>query len=56
MAHENEGSALLQNVLDAGESSHDPSVVRYFAGAVLGHRDVEVHAHDDSFAFEINVS
>ena len=56
VAHEDKRSTLFQDVLDAGESGHDAGVVRYFAGAVLGHRHVEVHTHDDSFAFQINVS
>jgi len=53
VAHENEASALFQNVADGGESSLDPGVI--LDDSVFD-RHVEVNAHDDAFAFEIDVT
>ena len=53
VAHQDEAAgALFQNVLDCGERRHDAGVVLHHA--VL-HGNVEVNAHDDALAFQVNV-
>ncbi len=53
VAHEDEAAALFEDVLDGGQGALDAGVV--FDDAFLdGH--VEVDAHDDAFAFEIDVA
>ena len=53
VAHEDQAAALFEDVLDGGQGALDAGVV--FDDAFLdGH--VEVDAHDDAFAFEIDVA
>ncbi len=53
VAHQDQRGALLQDVLDGGQRGADALVVR--DRAVL-HRDVEVDAHQDALALEIDVA
>ena len=53
MAHENEASALFENVFDGGEGALDTGIV--FDDAFFD-RHVEVNAHDNALAFEIDIA
>ena len=53
VAHENEAAALFENVFDGGESALDAGVV--LDDSVFD-RHIEVDAHDNAFAFEIDVT
>ena len=54
--HQDEGRALLQHVLDGGERRDDARVVRDRARTVLRHRDVEIDAHENALAREIDIA
>ena len=56
MRHEHEASALLEHVLDRRQRRDDAGVVGDLARAVLGHRDVEVYAHQDALARDVDVA
>ena len=50
------GRALLQHVLDGGERRDDARIVRDRARTVLRHRDVEIDAHENALAREIDIA
>jgi hypothetical protein len=54
--HEDERAALLEDVLDRRQRRDDAGVVRDLAGAVLGHRHVEINTHDDALTLELDVA
>jgi hypothetical protein len=56
VAHEHEAAALLKNIIDGGKRRNDARIVRDLAAAVLGHRHVEVDAHNDALALEFDIS
>ena len=56
VAHEHEAAALLKNIIDGGKRRDDARIVRDLAAAVLGHRHVEVDAHNDALALEFDIS
>ena len=55
MAHEHQAAALLEHILDRRQRRNDAGIVRDLARAVLGHRNVEVHTHDDALALKLDV-
>ena len=54
--HEDERAAVLKNILNGRQSRHNSRIIGDFAGAVLGHRHVEIHTHNDALALEVNVA
>ena len=54
--HEDERAALLEDVLDRRQRRDDAGVVGDLAGAVLGHRHVEINTHYDALALELDVA
>ena len=54
--HEDERTALLEDVLDRRQCRDDAGVVGDLAGAVLGHRHVKINTHDDALALELDVA
>ncbi len=53
VAHEDEGRALIQRVLDGRQGGADALVVRHLAA---GHGHVEVHAHQHALALEVDIT
>jgi len=53
VAHQDEAAAVVEDVFDRGEGAGDPGVV--FDDPFFD-RNVEVHAHDNALAFEIDVA
>ena len=54
--HEHQRAALIEDVLDGRQGRHDAGVVGNLARAVLGHRNVEVYAHQDALARDVDVA
>ena len=54
MAHEDDGCAFIQGVLDRGQGGGDALSVRD-GTSLFVLRNIEVHAHEDAFAFYGNV-
>ena len=52
VTHQEERRALVEHVLDGRQRCFDALVV---GDLPLGHRHVEVHAHEHAFVFEVNV-
>ncbi len=55
VAHQDDRSALLEDVLDGGEGGGDAGGVGDGAGGLVL-RHVEVHPHDDAFTREVDVA
>ena len=56
VAHENEASALFENVLNRRKRGDDTGIVGDLAGAVLSHGDVEIDTHYNALAVEFNIA
>ena len=55
MAHQDHGGAVVERVLDGGQRGDDALRIGDGAGdLVLG--DVEIHAHEDAFAGDVEVA
>ena len=53
MTHQNQASALFEHVFDGGKSAFDSGVV---LDDTLFDGHIEINAHDDAFAFEVDVA
>ena len=56
VAHENEASALFENVLNRRKRGDDTGIVGDLAGAILSHGDVEIDTHYNALAVEFNIA
>ena len=53
VTHQQHRCSLFEHILDCWKSSLDPFVVCYFP---IRHRDVEIHPHQHTLAFQINIT
>src|SRR5271157_2270884 len=52
MAHQNQGCALIENILNGRQRSLDSFIVCDFA---ILHRHIEIHAHQNAFTLDVNI-